>query len=193
MRKTAAVWVLILLSAGPASAQMRVTLGVAANLMNPRESALGDTRTTVSPALGLAPTKGLGLTYGLNWFNQRIALERLGGPLADGRVHIRPVMLGASYTFGGELTFVSLSVVGGYAFNTINLLDETRRGPGEISIDNSVVARPGVRLWRTLHRHVGLSLSGGYVITRPTLTVNGVERKLKADYAVFSVAGSYVF
>lgn len=193
MRRVLAGCVLALGVAVPASAEFRVAAGASVNLMKPSESALGDTRTTVTPTLGLEPTRGFGITYGLNWFEQRVPLQDLGGPLADGRIHIRPVMLGVSYTFGEGRTRFSVSTVAGYAFNNIDLLDDTRQGPGEISIENSTVVRPGVRLWQSLHEHVGLSFFGGYVITRPKLTIDGVERTLKADYAVFSAGVAYVF
>ena len=190
------IWIAVLLIAGLAAstyAETHVAVGASANWMKPRESALGGTRTVVTPTLGLSPRKGFGLTYGLNWFEQRIALENIGGPAADGKLHIRPVMLGVSYTFGGGGTLLSVSAVGGYAFNTLDLLDETRRGPGEISISNSTVVRPGVRLWRSLHEHFGLSFFGGYVYTRPKLTVDGAERTLKADYTVLSAGAAFVF
>jgi hypothetical protein len=193
MRTVAAACVMVLVSAIQANAEMRVALGASANLMKPRESALGGAFTTVTPTLGLAPTRGIGFTYGLNWFERRIALDRIGGPPADGELNIRPVMVGAAYTLGGDATMVSVSIVGGYAINTIKILDETRRGPGEISISHSPVVRPGIRLWRSLHRHFALSFFGGYVYTKPKVTVDGVDRKLKADYAVFSAGGAYVF
>lgn len=193
MRKAAAVCVMAFVGVVSTEAEMRVALGASVNVMKPRESALGGSRTTVTPTVGLAPSRGFGITYGLNWFEARIPLERIGGPLAEGEINIRPVMLGVSYTFGSENTFFSVSTVGGYAINTINLLDDTRRGPGEISISNSPVVRPGVRLWQSLHEHFGLSFFGGYVFTKPTLTIDGVERKLKADYAVFSAGVAYVF
>jgi hypothetical protein len=184
---------IVLAFAIPANAQMRLAIGASVNLMKPRDADLGGGRTTVTPVLGLAPTRGLGLSWGLSWFEDRIALERIGGPLADGELHIRPVMMGASYTFGSGDTRLSVSAVGGYAFNTLDILDDTRRGPGEISISHSPVVRPGIRLWRSLHEHFGLSFFGGYVITQPKLTIDGVERRLKADYAVFSAGGAYVF
>jgi len=193
MKKAAAAVVMVLASTMSAEAQMRVALGASVNVMKPSESALGGTRTTVSPTLGVAPTKGIGFTYGLSWFEQRLALEDIGGPLADGELHIRPIMLGAGYTFGSERTLISVSAVGGYSINTLKIDDDTRGGPGEIEISHSPVIRPGIRLWRSLHEHFGLSVFGGYVITRPKLTIDGTERTLKADYAVFSVGGAYVF
>lgn len=192
MRKVLAACLMVL-GAAPVAAEVRVAAGASVNFMKPSESALGDTRRGVTPMLGLEPGKGFGLTYGLNWFEQRVPLEDLGGPAADGRIHIRPVMLGVSYTVGEGRTRVSVSTVAGYAFNNVDLLDETRRGPGEISIENSAVVRPGVRLWQSLHDHFGLSFFGGYVITRPKITVDGVERTLKADYAVFSAGAALVF
>ncbi len=193
MKKAAAAGVIVLMSALPAQADMRLALGASVNVMKPSESALGGTKTTISPTLGLAPTRGVGFTYGLSWFEQRLALEDIGGPLAEGELHIRPVMLGAGYTFGSDKTLVTVSAVGGYSINTLKLDDDTRRGPGEIDIDHSPVVRPGIRLWRSLHEHFGVSVFGGYVITRPKLTIDGTERTLKADYAVFSVGAAYVF
>ena len=193
MRVTVLALGMILVVASSAAAQRRVALGASVNVMKPREAGLGGTVTTVSPTIGLAPTRGVGLTYGLSWFEQRLALEDIGGPLAEGELHIRPVMLGAGYTFGGEKTMLTASLVGGYSINTLKLDDDTRRGPGEIDIDHSPVFRPGIRLWRSLHEHFGVSVFGGYVITRPKLTIDGGERTLKADYAVLSIGGAYVF
>lgn len=193
-----AVAVLMLLaSAVASSAQPKIGLGASVSVTAPRDSALGDRVITVAPLIRVAPRKGFGLSWGLSWFETRVDLQRLGGPPAEGEIHIRPLMVGASYTFGGGNTFVSVSTVGGYAINTLKIVDETRRGSGEMSIEHSRVVRPGVSLWQSLHPRFGLSFFGGYVIVRPTVKTDGIfgpsERRLKADYATFSAGAAVLF
>jgi hypothetical protein len=175
---------LMLLSV-PASAQPQIAVGAAANVMKTRDDAFGERRITVGPVFRLVPRKGFAPSWGLSWFETEFDLTAIGGPAVEGRLNIRPVMGGASYTFGDRDLALSLSAVGGYAFNRL-------RGSDQVSVENSPVFRPGVSLWKTLHPRFGLSFFGGYVITRPTATISGVERKLKADYAVFSAGGAVV-
>jgi hypothetical protein len=169
----------------PASAQPPIAVGAAVNLMKTRDDALGERRITVGPVFRLVPRKGIAPSWGLSWFETEFDLSAIGGPAVEGRLTIRPVMGGASYTFGDRDLALSLSAVGGYAFNRL-------RGSDQVSVENSAVVRPGVSLWKTLHPRFGLNFFGGYVITRPTVTVSGVERKLKADYAIFSAGGAVV-
>lgn len=176
--------VLVLLSV-PAAAQPPIAVGAAVNVMKTTEDALGERRITVGPVFRLVPRKGLAPSWGLSWFETEFDLSAIGGPAVEGRLNIRPVMGGVSYTFGDRDLALSLSAVGGYAFNKL-------RGSDQVSVENSPAFRPGVSLWKTLHPRFGLNFFGGYVITRPTVTASGVERKLKADYAVFSAGGAIV-
>lgn len=168
-----------------ASAQPPIAIGAALNVMKTRDDALGGRRITVGPVFRLVPRKGFSPSWGLTWFETEFDLSAIGGPAVEGRLTIRPVMAGASYTFGDRDLALSLSAVGGYAFNRL-------RGSDQVSVENSPVYRPGVSLWKALHPRFGLNFFGGYVIARPTVRVSGVERKLKADYAVFSAGGAIV-
>jgi hypothetical protein len=181
---TAILGVLVFLPV-PASAQPPVAVGAAVSVMKTRDAAFGERRITLGPMFRLVPRQGLAPSWGLSWFETEFDLAAIGGPPVEGRLNIRPVMAGASYTFGDRDLALSLSAVGGYAFNRL-------RGSDQVSIENSPVFRPGVSLWKSLHPRFGLNFFGGYVVTRPTATINGVERKLKADYAVFSAGGAVV-
>jgi hypothetical protein len=176
--------VLLFLSV-PVSAQPPIAVGGAVNVMKTRDDALGGSRVTASPVFRLLPRKGLSPSWGFSWFETEFDLSAIGGPAVEGRLNIRPVMAGASYTLGGPDLALSFSVVGGYAFNKL-------RGSDQVSVANSPVYRPGVSLWKTLHPRFGVNVFGGYVIARPTVTVSGAERTLKADYAAFSAGGAIV-
>ena len=190
MRAVMAAGLMVWACAVSASAQtvfgQKPALGASLTVNKPSESALGDARMTISPNFRLVPRKGLGVSWGLSWFEtNRFNFANIGGDNIEGRLRIRPVMVGASYTFGEDKTFLSLSTVAGIAFN------RTRDGGG-VSIDNSFAVRPGVGFWHSLHPRFGLTAFGGYVITRPDITAGGVTRSLKADYATFSVGGAFV-
>jgi hypothetical protein len=182
--------VALVLTPSAAAAQtlfgQKMAVGASVTMNNPSETALGDTRVTISPNFRLVPRKGLGLAWGLSWFEtDRFNFQAIGGDNTEGRIRIRPVMAGASYTFGEDRTFLSVSTVAGIAFNRT-------RGGGGVSIDNSFAVRPGVGFWHSVHPRVGLTAFGGYVITRPDITAGGSTRSLKADYATFSVGGAVV-
>ena len=164
----------------------KMAVGASLTLNNPSESALGDTRVTVSPNFRLVPKKGLGLAWGLSWFEtDRFNFQAIGGYNTEGRIRISQVMAGSSYTFGEDKTFLSVSTVAGIAFNRT-------RGGGGVAIDNSFAIRPGVGFWHSVHPRFGLTGFGGYVITRPDITAGGATHSLKADYATFSVGGAVV-
>jgi hypothetical protein len=167
----------LLLASVSASAQPAIAIGGAVNVMKARDEALGDKRVTPGLVLRLAPKKGFGPSFGLSWFETDFE--------GRGELNIRPVMVGGAYTFGDRDLAVSVSMVGGYSFNKL-------RGIDGASIENAPAYRPGVSLWKGLHPRFGLNFFGGYVITRPNVTVNGIERKLKADYAVFSAGAAVV-
>lgn len=186
VRISAGILGALLLLSVPVSAQPAVAIGAAVNVMKASEDALGDTHVTPGLVFRLVPRKGFGPSWALNWFETEFDLGGIGGPAGvEGRLNIRPVMAGVSYTLGDSDLALSFSAVGGYAFNKL-------RGSSQVSIDNSAAFRPAVTLWKAVHPRFGLNFSGGYVITRPKVTINGVEQKLKADYAFFSAGGAFV-
>ena len=190
MRTVLAAGLRVLVGAVSASGQtlfgQKLAVGAAVTMNNPSEEALGDSRVTIGPNVRLVPRKGLGVAWGLSWFEtDKFNFANIGGDNVEGRLRIRPVMAGVSYTFGEDKTFLSVSTVAGIAFN------RTRDGGG-VAIDNSFAIRPGVGFWQSLHPRFGLTAFGGYVITRPEIRTAGFTDKLKADYATFSVGGAVV-
>ena len=187
MHKSAVCAILAAIVSVPcvAAAQPPLAVGAAVNVMKARNEALGEARVTPEAFVRFVPERGISFSWGLSWFEQTFDLSGIGGPGVEGRLNIRPVMGGVSYTFGDRDLALSLSLVGGYSFNRL-------RGSSDVSIDNSAAVRPGVSLWKSLHARFGLSFFGGYVFTRPNVTIAGVQRELNADYATFSAGGAVV-
>ncbi len=94
----------------------------------------------------------------------------------------------------GRLSY-GLSLVGGYAFNSIRV-DDQRSGPGRaIGVDNSFAARAGVGMWYDVTQRVGVNLFVGYRFTRPRVTfasdTETITRRLNGDAVVVSLGAAY--
>jgi hypothetical protein len=177
------------------SASQRRLLAIGASV-NARH--IGDDRLTsaISPGLlfRLGSGDGLGLTMGMSWFGSDFELDPSAGPL--GRITVRPVMAGASYTFTDRNRWsISPSLVGGVAFNSFTLLESTSRDVLALEVDNSLVMRPGVSLWIDLNSRIALNVFTGYVMTRPEMTFledgQFVKRTVRADSAILNVGMAY--
>lgn len=156
-----------------------LALGGSVGLSSPHVAAL-KTRVTISPLIKIGEGRGLGPAMGLHWFQAEIQsmAERPNGLT---RVHVKPLMLGAGYTLGSERVSVSVSVVGGYAWNSLTV---TATGTAEglpVEVDNSLVWRPGVSVWYDVSRRTAVSVSVGQVRTRLRLTVLDDGRLEKRD------------
>ena len=79
-------------------------------------------RVALSPLIKLGSGRGLGLAVGLDWFQAELQSLAESREVLT-RVQIKPVMLGASYTFASERTSLSASLVGGYAWNSLTVTD----------------------------------------------------------------------
>lgn len=148
----------------------------------------------VGPLIRLRPRSGLGPTLGFSWTRTSLDVSPDGRPgLAD--VIVRPVMGGVEYGVErGRLSY-GVSLVGGYAFNTLRT-DDTQAGPGRaIGIDNSLAARAGVGMWYDLTPRVGLNVFLGYRVTRPRVTfasdTDVTTHRLNGDAVVLSVGAAY--
>ena len=146
------------------------------------------------PILRLRPRNGLGPTIGFSWTRSSIDTTPTGSPgLAD--LVVRPVMGGVEYGVSrGRLSY-GLSLVGGYAFNSIRV-DDQRSGPGRaIGVDNSFAARAGAGMWYDVTQRVGLNLFVGYRFTRPRVTfasdTETITRRLNGDAVVVSLGAAY--
>ena len=148
----------------------------------------------LGPLVRLGAGRGLGLTVGLGWFNADLSSDSSDGAL--GRITIRPVMGGASYTVTDQARWsIGASLVGGVAFNSFTLEESAARDVLALEVDNSLALRPGVSLWLDVNSRVAFNVFTGYVMTRPQVTFleNGqfVSRPVRADAAVLNVGLAY--
>lgn len=178
-----------------ASATRRRLLAIGASL-NTREPTSDRLASdlTVGPLVRLGTGRGLGITLGFSWFKADLAPESSDGTL--GRLTIRPVMGGASYTFTDQARWaLSMSLVGGMAFNSFTLDQAAPRDVLALEIDNSFAVRPGVSLWYDVNSRAALNFFTGYVITRPQVTYlefgDFTKRTVRADTAVVNIGLAY--
>ena len=176
-----------------ASRRRLLAIGASLNTRQPTDDRLASD-VTVGPLLRLGTGRGLGVTVGFSWFEAGLLSETSGGPL--GRIKVRPVMGGISYTLTDQARrALSLSLVGGMAFNSFTLEESSARDGLALEVDNSAALRPGVSLWYDLNGRLALNLFGGYVITRPRITfLEGgrfVKRPVRADTAVVNIGVAY--
>jgi hypothetical protein len=150
------------------------------------ESSLG-----VGPLIRVGSGRGLGLDIGFGWFGADLS----SGGTPAGRMHVRPVMAGLSYTLGSARISTSWSVVGGRAFNS---LSEQSRAPGPVlalEVRDSFAWRPGVSTWIDASRRIAFNVSAHYLVTRPRVTWldrgRTEERTLRGDAVTISTGVVY--
>ena len=178
----------------PSSSHRRLfAIGASVNARRPSDGNL-ESAPSVGPLVRLGAGRGLGLTFGFSWFKADV----FQGPSrnAQGRITIRPVMGGASYTLTDTARWAaSLSLVGGISFNSFTLEESPFRDGLALEVDNSLAVRPGVSLWVDLNSRAAFNVFAGYVMTRPQVTFlerdEFTKRALRADTGVFSVGVAY--
>ncbi len=169
-----------------------LAVGGSVRLASPTNDRLDD-RVTAGPIVRLGSGTGLGVSVGFSWTSA--GLHDAAGADTGARVNIKPVMAGVGYTVRRGRTSATLSVVAGPAFN--GLSGGRRSGSDGVPQDvgNSFAWRPGVSLWYDANSRVAFNLFGGYLVTRPSLTVlqNDLRttRDLRADTAFISVGAVY--
>ncbi len=77
-----------------------LAVGVSVGLSHPRSPAL-ETRVAISPVIKLGSGEGLGVAVGFDWFQAEVQLAT-SGPAAMTRIHVKPIMVGLSYTLDSE-------------------------------------------------------------------------------------------
>jgi hypothetical protein len=176
---------LFLLSASAAAAQTpyRAGAGVSVGLFQPAGRDL-DRSVSIGVIGRLQARRGWGPTIGFSWMSLDLRQGDLG---RLGRLRVRPLMAGASYTITGDRLSAGLSLVGGYAFNRLSIDDPVREQIGSLAaqVRNSPALRPGLSIWYQLTPRLGLNLFGGYLIHRPEMGVAAPgfteTRRLNAD------------
>jgi hyperosmotically inducible protein len=170
-----------------------LAVGASVNTRHPSNDSLAST-VTAGPLLRLGAGRGLGLALGFSWFQTDLSSNSSPDPL--GRITIRPVMGGLSYTLTDQTRVaLSLSMVGGMAFNSFTLRGATVRDVLALETSNSVAVRPGVSVWFDLNSRAAVNVFSGYVITRPEVTFlehgQFATRSVRADTAVLNVGLAY--
>ena len=202
MKYLAATALSCALAAIPAAAQTkgRVSVGGSMSFVNPTGDGVGSL-VGIAPLVRLNPRKGWGAAGGLSWF--RADLENPSGASnAFARFKVRPLMGGVSYTVGEQPVLLTMSVVGGPSFNSIDFEDDFLRTlpPGalrpELDIDNSFAIRPGLSVTVTVAPRVAFVGFGGYMVNRPGMIYrdsSGQEfrNRWKADAMIVSAALVY--
>lgn len=161
----------------------------------PRAGTLG-ARTWVGPLVRLGSGRGLGLAIGFSWFRADL-FSSPGRQEVLGRVHVKPVMAGAGYTLASNRVSVSLTLVGGIAFNSFSLGNNAGAGAGRaaLEVDNSFAWRSGVSVWYETSRRTAVNVFAGYLVTRPRVTFledGRLERRaVRGDTAVVRVGVAY--
>ena len=147
----------------------------------------------IGPLVRFGSGRGLGVAIGFGWFGADVLAATQD--VSIGRIRIRPLMAGASYTFRSAASSLSISLVAGPAINGMTSADQL--GAGELALDaaNSFAWRPGVSTWLDLSSRTALNISAGYVVTRPLLTIvssgDVIRRRLRADTFVIRAGVAY--
>jgi len=137
-----------------------------------------------------------------SWFDTDVQRQTPIPNSQFGRLRVRPVMIGYGYGRSFRRVDVTIDVVGGIAFNSYHPDPETiaaRKAAGATDLHgestNSLAIKPEVQLWYDLNRRWGLRMAGGYLITRPTVSVTsslGADRMpVRADSLLITVGIVY--
>jgi hypothetical protein len=170
-----------------------LAVGVSVGLSHPRSPAL-ETRVAISPVIKLGSGEGLGVAVGFDWFQAEVQLAT-SGPAAMTRIHVKPIMVGLSYTLDSNRVSLSPSIVAGYAFNSLSVTDRGAVATLPVEVDNSVAWRIGASAWFDVSRRFALNVSGGYLMTPLRLTVledsRLVKQNQRGDTAIAHVGLAY--
>jgi hypothetical protein len=146
---------------------------------------------------------GWGWKYGLNWYATDLEQTLGGTEQAFGELKVRPLMGGYGYSRVAGPVQVSANLLAGYAFASFEVqpsYDEIYRrtlGVQSIHLDvsNPWVLKPEISTWINISRKIGLNVSTGYVIARPTVTVSSVRgvdtQHIRADMFILKVGAVY--
>ncbi len=170
---------------------LRVGVGGTFNLTP--DGALGN-GGGINPVIRLRSRTGWGPSLSMSWMRLPLKTTPSGAP-ALATMTVRPVMAGVEYAVSGDRLGASMSVVGGYSFNSLTL-DTTQVAPGRaIGVNNAPALSAVASFWVNVTPRVGVSLFGGYLWVRPGATYASdttlTEERLRADAVLLGVGVSY--
>jgi len=120
-----------------------------------------------------------------------------------GSLRIRPIMAGCGYTKTHGRVAVTADVLGGFSFNSFHLNSiaeayyRATLGAQNIRTEatNGFVIKPEVQMWYDVSHRIGVKLSGGYLVTRPSVSIisslGKSTRSIKSDAFLLSVVVVY--
>jgi hypothetical protein len=169
-------------------------LGVTAGSSHPTRDGL-DSAWSFGPLVRFGSGTGFGLAVGFDWFRTSLSPADPAAPSSGLRV--RPVMAGVSYTVASGPVSISPSIVGGFAFNGIDVPDGGALGRLAVDAGNSFAWRPAVSMWIDTSARTAAYVSIGHVRTSPTVTFvedGRIDRRsLPAHATMLSVGMAYTF
>jgi hypothetical protein len=143
---------------------------------------------------------GWGWEYAFNWFDTGVNQLIAGQKVDLGHLHIRPFMGGYGYSWIHGRTAITADLVAGYAFVTFDLEqaadDDYRARLGARSVTskagNTFVVYPEVHGWYDLTKRIGVKVSGGFMVARPSVTMYSSlgedRRSINADTFMITVS-----
>ena len=137
----------------------------------------------LGPLFRIRSTPGLHPAFGLNWVMADLEMNMTTGDGAVGRLRLRPLMAGVSYTWIAGTFSVSPRLIAGYSFNRF-------RGPESVSARDSFVTKAELQIWRDLTPRIGVLGSVGYLFARPevsgrTVNADAIRAQVGIAYAIF--------
>lgn len=150
--------------------------------------------TDLTPFVRLRRSAGWRPDIGFGWTSRALEAGIAGAP-ALATVRSKPVMGGIAYQQPVGQASLSLALVAGYSFNSLDL-DETRTSPVRaVGVSNSFAWRPSATLWYDVTNRVGLQVSIGYLATRPEVTFASptelTTKTIDAGAVMLSIGGGY--
>ena len=201
--KSAYVLLFLLLSSLTATAQDRLGVGASVTHVTPRSDELTRSPLRLGPLVRLQPGEGWGFAGAFNWYDTDVdgAFARVDGRF--GELRVKPLMGGVGYTFRSGRLRTTFSVVGGPAWNRLQVSEAVRSAFAAVDrdIDDtldtvSVAVRPGVGVSFRIAPRVDLTGFGGYLFNRPEFTVptpaGDVRNEWTADAMVLSIGAVFV-
>jgi hypothetical protein len=146
---------------------------------------------------------GWGPRIGFNWYAANVDKAVGGATERLGRLRVRPIMGGYGYTKTFGLVAVSTNVLAGYAFTSFSLqpsFDDAYAGSLGVDrvrtdVSNELVVKPEVSTWIDISGKIGINVSVGYMVARPTITLTTAlgsdPHAIKADVVMLKVGLVY--
>lgn len=180
-----------------AHAQGRIGVGASVTHVRPQSDELIRSPWLLGPIVRLQPDEGWGLAGALNWYNTDVDGRVVGVEGELGKLQTRHFMGGVGYTLRHGRVRTTFSLVGGPAWNRLEVRDQVRTAFAAAGRDisdkldvASVAVRPGVGVSVRVAPRLDLTAFGGYLFNRPKFTIptpaGDVESRWRSNALVLS-------